>query len=162
MKRKPLFGGHFNAIAVIGITLGAGGLFKCAAFAREAFIASHFGLTAVTDVYFGLQQFPLSLATFMFGAFALAFTPAYAEAKGRHGEVEWLPGLLFYGCLIGAAMMGGMIVCGKRPVAIPADQGVDGEGVPEPMDFWLRRPRWLLQPSQMQQLAEGGLHRLVR
>ena len=112
MKRKPLFGGHFNAIAVIGITLGAGGLFKCAAFAREAFIASHFGLTAVTDVYFGLQQFPLSLATFMFGAFALAFTPAYAEAKSRHGGVEWLPGLVFYGCLIGAAMMGGMIVCG--------------------------------------------------
>jgi peptidoglycan biosynthesis protein MviN/MurJ (putative lipid II flippase) len=47
----------------------------------------------------------------MFGAFALAFTPAYAEARSRNGEAEWLPGLVFYGCLIGAAMMGGMLVC---------------------------------------------------
>ena len=111
MRLKSWLSGRFNAITVIGLTLATGGLFKCAAFAREAFIASHFGLTAVTDAYFGLQQFPLSLGTFMFGAFALAFTPAYAEAKSRHCEVEWMPGLLFYGCLIGAALMGGMIVC---------------------------------------------------
>ena len=74
-----------NAAILIGLTLLAGGLFKISAFVREAFIAAHFGLSAVTDAYFGLQQFPLTLATFMFGAFALAFTPAYAEAKRRSG-----------------------------------------------------------------------------
>src|SRR5206468_5805519 len=74
------------------------------AFVREAFIAAYFGLSAVTDAYFSLQQFPLALSTFMFGAFALAFTPAYAEARRRPGAVAWMPGLLFYGCVIGALL----------------------------------------------------------
>jgi peptidoglycan biosynthesis protein MviN/MurJ (putative lipid II flippase) len=85
------------------VALGAGAIFKLSAFAREAFIAAKFGLSAVTDAYFGLQQLPLIVATFMLGAFALAFTPAYAEARRNSGTVEWLPGLLFYGCLIGSA-----------------------------------------------------------
>jgi hypothetical protein len=83
------------------LTLATGGLFKIAAFAREAFIASRFGLSSVTDAYFAFQQFPLMLVTFMFGAFALAFTPAYAAEKREAGQVAWLPGLLIYGCGLG-------------------------------------------------------------
>ncbi len=93
------------------LTLATGALFKVAAFARESFIAAKFGLSAVTDAYFGLQQFPIAWATFMFGAFALAFPPAYAEARRRAGRVEWLPGLLFYGILIGLALTALMLVC---------------------------------------------------
>src|ERR1700680_1933688 len=111
LKLKQLLRGRAHAAIIIGLTLGTGALFKCSAFAREAFIASRFGLTAVTDAYFGLQQFPLTLATFMFGAFSLAFTPAYAESRRRSGTVEWLPGLLFYGCLAGAAITGVMLAC---------------------------------------------------
>jgi putative peptidoglycan lipid II flippase len=110
MKHGQRSGERLHAITIVGLTLGAGALFKCAAFAREAFIASHFGLTVVTDAYFGLQQIPLSLATFMFGAFALAFTPAYAKSKSLYGKVEWLPGLVFYGCLLGALLMGAMLI----------------------------------------------------
>ena len=83
------------------LTLATGGLFKVAAFAREAFIASRFGLSSTTDAYFAFQQFPLILVTFMFGAFALAFTPAYAAEKRETGQVAWLPGLLIYGCALG-------------------------------------------------------------
>src|SRR5262245_23650630 len=86
-----------NAAKLIGLTLLVSGLFKLAAFVREAFITAHFGLSGVTDAYFGLQQFPLAVSAFMFGAFGLAFTPAYAEAKRRPGGVDWLPGLLLYG-----------------------------------------------------------------
>src|ERR1700680_2019103 len=112
LKLKQLLRGRAHAAIIIGLTLGTGALFKCSAFAREAFIASRFGLTAVTDAYFGLQQLPLTLATFMFGAFSLAFTPAYADSKRRYGTAEWLPGLVLYGCLLGVVMMGVMLACG--------------------------------------------------
>src|ERR1700680_1012943 len=112
LKLKQLLRGRAHAAIIIGLTLGTGALFKCAAFAREAFIASRFGLTAVTDAYFGLQQFSLALATFMFGAFSLAFAPAYAESRRKYGTAEWLPGLMLYGCLTGAAMMGIILATG--------------------------------------------------
>ena len=97
--------------AMLVISLATGGIFKLSAFAREAFIAAKFGLSAVTDAYFGLQQFPLALASFMFGAFSLAFTPAYENERRRSGTVEWLPGLLFYGCMLGAVLTLLMVVC---------------------------------------------------
>jgi peptidoglycan biosynthesis protein MviN/MurJ (putative lipid II flippase) len=83
------------------LTLATSGLFKIAAFAREAFIASHFGLSSFTDAYFAFQQFPLMVMTFMFGAFGLAFTPAYSTEKRLEGKVAWLPGLLVYGSVLG-------------------------------------------------------------
>ena len=98
--------------ALLVISLATGGVFKLSAFAREAFIAAKFGLSAVTDAYFGLQQFPLALASFMFGAFSLAFTPAYEnEQRRRSGKVEWLPGLLFYSSVLGAFLTVLMVVC---------------------------------------------------
>lgn len=93
-----------GSAALLAISLATSGIFKLSAFAREAFIAAKFGLSAVTDAYFGLQQFPLALASFMFGAFSLAFTPAYENARRRSGNVEWLPGLLFYSCLFGVVL----------------------------------------------------------
>src|ERR1700748_1849381 len=95
-----------RSLLLVLLTLGAGATFKISAFAREAFIASRFGLPALTDAYFALQQLPLTLATFMFGAFALAFTPAYAHEQRRNGSVRWLPGLLLYGTLLGTVLTG--------------------------------------------------------
>lgn len=89
------------SVLLVVFTLGTGAIFKISAFAREAFIASRFGLSSLTDAYFALQQLPITLATFMFGAFALAFTPAYAHEQRRNGGVRWLPGLLLYGALFG-------------------------------------------------------------
>jgi putative peptidoglycan lipid II flippase len=100
-----------SPVVLVGLTLAMGAMFKLSAFVREAFIAARFGLSTVTDAYFGLQQFPVTLATFMFGAFALAFTPAYADARRRSGAVTWLPGLLFYGCLVGSALTLLMLAC---------------------------------------------------
>jgi len=86
------------------LTLATSGLFKIAAFTREAFIASQFGLSSFTDAYFAFQQFPLILATFMFGAFGLAFTPAYASEKQRTGTVGWFPGVTIYGGALGVLL----------------------------------------------------------
>src|SRR5437879_1600349 len=96
---------------LIGLTLATAAVFKVSAFAREAFIAARFGLSAVTDAYFGFQQLPITLGTFMFGAFALAFTPAYADARRRSGTVEWMGGLLFYGSLIGSGLTALTLAC---------------------------------------------------
>lgn len=90
-----------RSLLLVVFTLGAGAVFKISAFAREAFIASRFGLSSLTDAYFALQQLPVTLATFMFGAFALAFTPAYAHEYRKNGDVQWLSGLLLYGSLSG-------------------------------------------------------------
>jgi putative peptidoglycan lipid II flippase len=95
-----------RSLILVALTLGAGAIFKISAFAREAFIASRFGLSSLTDAYFALQQLPVTLATFMFGAFALAFTPAYAHEQRRSGTVRWLPGLLLYGILLGIGLTG--------------------------------------------------------
>ena len=110
------------------LTLGMAGLFKIAAFAREAFIASRFGLSSFTDAYFASQQFPLILVAFMFGAFSLAFTPAYATEKRETGRVAWLPGLLVYGGLLGGLLT--LLMLGLAPWLLralnnaPEPQGV--------------------------------------
>jgi putative peptidoglycan lipid II flippase len=80
------------------------GLFRLSAFIRETYIAARFGLSTATDAYYGLQQLPLSVSTFMFGAFALAFAPAYGLTKRRAGGPQWLPGLLLHGTLAGLAL----------------------------------------------------------
>lgn len=103
------------------LTLGTGGLFKIAAFAREAFIASRFGLSNVTDAYFAFQQFPLILATFMFGAFSLAFTPVYAAEKRASGHVPWLPGLLLYGSAFGLLLT--LLTAASAPTLLRAFSG---------------------------------------
>jgi putative peptidoglycan lipid II flippase len=101
-----------GSAVLLVISLATSGIFKLSAFAREAFIAAKFGLSAVTDAYFGLQQFPLALASFMFGAFSLAFIPAYEnEQRRRSGTVEWLPGLMFYSGVLGAVLTVLMMVC---------------------------------------------------
>ncbi len=94
---------------LICLTLITGGLFKVSAFAREAFIAARLGLSSATDAYFALQQLPLTAATFMFGSFALAFTPMYADTRRRSGAVSWLPGLTFYSFVIGSLLTCGML-----------------------------------------------------
>ena len=108
---KKLSGYGSGPAALLAISLATGGIFKLSAFAREAFIAAKFGLSAVTDAYFGLQQFPLALASFMFGAFSLAFTPAYENDQRRSSTVAWLPGLLFYSSVVGALLTVLMVVC---------------------------------------------------
>lgn len=102
--KRPLSRLSRDGGLLAALTLATAGLFKVAAFAREAFIASRFGLSSFTDAYFAFQQFPLMLAAFMFGAFGLAFTPAYADEKRKTGGVAWLPGLTVYGGTLGVLL----------------------------------------------------------
>ena len=85
------------------------GSFRVASFVRETYVAARFGLSTATDAYYGLQQLPLSVSTFMFGAFALAFAPAYGQSRRRTGGPEWFSGLLLHGTLAGLVLTAGTV-----------------------------------------------------
>ena len=102
--RNLITGERSRALFLITLAVAVSGLFKVAAFAREAFIAARFGLTSVTDAYFAIQQFPLALATYVYGAFSLAFVPAYIRSRDENGAVGWLPGLVAWGVLGGTLL----------------------------------------------------------
>ncbi len=94
---------RIQALSLILLTLSVGAIFKGAAFWREAYIASRFGVSADTDVYFGLQQIPMALVTFMLGAFGLAFTPAYSHARRTQEGPFWIAGTLIFATVLGLA-----------------------------------------------------------
>lgn len=110
--RRLLSHPRAKAAVLIGMALSVSGLFKVAAFAREAFIATQFGLSNVTDAYFALQQLPMTLSTYVYGAFSLAFVPAFLRAHKEHGRMEWLPGLAIWG-LTGGALFTAAMVAGR-------------------------------------------------
>ena len=86
--------GSGSYLLVLG-ALAISATFKLAAFGREAYIASRFGVSSETDLYFALQQLPMSMVTFVLGAFGLAFTPAYTSVRrSKEGQV-WTSGILF-------------------------------------------------------------------
>lgn len=92
-----------RALTLLAVTLGIGGIFKLAAFWRETYIAARFGVSADTDIYFGLQQVPMALSTFVLGAFGLAFTPAYSRARRTEEKTVWTGGILAIAALVGFA-----------------------------------------------------------
>lgn len=121
--RNLLAGERARAFYLIAAAIAVSGLFKIAAFAREAFIAARFGLSAVTDAYFAVQQFPLALATYVMGAFALAFVPAYLSSRKEDGTVRWMPGLLFWGSIFGILLTALMAAAQRSLVAVLHIQG---------------------------------------
>ena len=106
-----------RGLVAVALAIGVSGVFKGAAFARESFIAARFGLSPVTDAYFALQQFPITLASYVYGAFALAFVPAYAKAQ-KSGGPRWLSGFVVWALLGGFMLTVVMIASG--PVLIRA------------------------------------------
>jgi putative peptidoglycan lipid II flippase len=100
---RELLGRRVFCSVVIYVFL-LSGLFRLSAFVRETYVAARFGVSTATDAYYGLQQLPLTVSTFMFGAFALAFAPAYVQGKRGRAAPEWLPGLLFHGTVAGLVL----------------------------------------------------------
>jgi len=90
---KARIGSRSYHLVFLALTISA--LFKLTAFGREAYIASRFGVSSDTDLYFALQQLPMSLVTFVLGAFGLAFTPAYTSVRRTKEGRVWTSGILF-------------------------------------------------------------------
>lgn len=67
----------FTAFLTIFINLVG----KLLGFIREVYISSYYGISTITDIFFAIQQFPVFVYSFMFGAFNLVFIPYYVKAK---------------------------------------------------------------------------------
>ncbi len=107
-----------RSLSLILLTLSIGAIFKVAAFWRETYIASRFGVSADTDVYFGLQQIPMAMVTFILGAFGLAFTPAYARARRTEEGPCWAAGSLTLAAILG--LIGSAITMALEPLLLQA------------------------------------------
>ena len=112
-----------RSLSLLALTLGIGGIFKAAAFWRETYIAASFGVSAETDVYFGLQQIPLAILTFTLGAFGLAFTPAYSRARKTEEGPIWTGGILMLALVLG--LTGSAITMLAKPFLLAAIHAQD-------------------------------------
>jgi putative peptidoglycan lipid II flippase len=116
------FAGRFGSLLLsapamtVVLTLGTSVVFKLVAFLRESYVASQFGLSPQTDAYFGFQQLPLTLSTFMLGSFCLAFAPAYAERQRNEGTREWLSVIMTY--LTGAGALLTLLTVAFTPLLV--------------------------------------------
>src|SRR3954470_17934507 len=107
-----------RSLSLLVFTLAIGGVFKAAALWRETYIAASFGISADTDVSFGLQQIPLAILTFTLGAFGLAFTPPYSRARQTEERSIWTAGILTMALLLGLA--GSAITMLAEPLLLEA------------------------------------------
>lgn len=64
-------------------------------FAREVLISSMFGVSAVTDAFFSIQQLLVFSSSYIMGAFNLAFVPAYIRNQAAGAAALFLRPLVF-------------------------------------------------------------------
>ena len=76
------------------LVLAINGGSKVVGFAREVYISGLYGVSRVTDAFFAVQQIPLFVQNYMFGAFNLVFIPGYAHAKQERFARAFLTALL--------------------------------------------------------------------
>ena len=100
MRRR---GGQFPFRSVVPVLATNGGS-KIIGFAREVYISSLYGVSAVTDAFFAVQQIPLFIQNYMFGAFNLVFIPQYAFARQGGFSRSFLRALLKILVSVGLAL----------------------------------------------------------
>jgi putative peptidoglycan lipid II flippase len=110
-----------TVLMVFAINAGS----KVGGFVREVYISSLYGVSNVTDAFFAVQQIPLFVSTYMFGAFNLVFIPGYASAKQEKMSWSFLKTLLKILVSVGLALTALMFVGAHEWV--PRIVGVAGQ-----------------------------------
>lgn len=77
------------------------GFGKGVGFVREVLISGLFGVSSVTDAFFGVQQVFVFFTSYMMGAFNLAFVPAYVKSHASGAAVRFLRPLALGGLVLG-------------------------------------------------------------
>lgn len=72
------------------------GVGKGVGFVREVLISGLFGVSAITDAFFSVQQVFVFLNSYMTGAFNLAFVPAYVKSESVGAGRSFLMPLVFW------------------------------------------------------------------
>lgn len=110
-----------TVLMVFAINAGS----KVVGFVREVYISSLYGVSNVTDAFFAVQQIPLFVSNYMFGAFNLVFIPGYASAKQEKMSWSFLKTLLKILISVGLALTALMFVGAHEWV--PRIVGVAGQ-----------------------------------
>ena len=106
---------HSRLISVVlVISLGS----KLLGLAREVYISSCFGVSSITDAFFGVQQLPVMMMSYMAGAFTLAFIPHYVALKEHGRQAEFLKRLLIISA--GIAGVATIVMIAGADTLIPA------------------------------------------
>jgi len=117
-----------TVLLVLAVNAGS----KVGGFVREVYISSLYGVSTVTDAFFAVQQIPLFVGNYMFGAFNLVFIPRYASAKQENLSRAFLKALLKIllsaGLVLTALMFVGAYEWVPRIVGV-AEQAGDLAGV---------------------------------
>jgi putative peptidoglycan lipid II flippase len=92
------------------LVLAINGGSKVGGFVREVYISSLYGVSKVTDSFFAVQQIPILVQSYMFGAFNLVFIPKYASAKQENFSRAFLRTLLKILVSVGMVLTGLMFV----------------------------------------------------
>ncbi len=103
-------------LLVLAINVGS----KAVGFVREVYISGLYGVSDVTDAFFAIQQLPLFVSTYLFGAFTLVFVPQYAAAKRGGFAKEFLAGLLKVLVPLGFLLTALMVLGADRLVPVIA------------------------------------------
>ena len=104
--------------AVLLISFGS----KVLGLIREVYISSHFGVSAVTDGFFGVQQLPVMMMSYMMGAFTLAFIPHYVAVREQGRQIKFLKDLLITVTVVAGIATIAMVAGANR--LIPAIVGI--------------------------------------
>ncbi len=90
LRRKTAALSVQAVLLVLAVNAGS----KVVGFVREVYVSALYGVSQVTDAFFAIQQLPLFVSTYLFGAFTLVFVPHYAAAKRDGYAKQFLVGLL--------------------------------------------------------------------
>ncbi len=111
---------HYSGVLSIVLLISLGS--KVLGLVREVYISSRFGVSEITDSFFGVQQLPVMMMSYMTGAFTLAFVPHYVVVKAHGRHRQFLRRLLLVLAAITAVATFAMII-GASDV-IPSIVGV--------------------------------------
>lgn len=134
--------------------LAINGVGKSAGFAREVLISSMFGVSAVTDAFFAIQQLLVFASSYMMGAFNLAFVPAYIRNRIQGTNRKFLKPVLLVLIIIGLTISTILLILDESQFAIILGFPVGSELLPR----FGRILAWAVVPTVMIGVAFGVLH----
>ena len=136
------------------LQLAINGVGKGVGFVREVLISGMFGVSAITDTFFAIQQLLVFVSSYMMGAFNLAFVPAYIKSETANARGAFLRPLVTVLCLGALAASILLAMLGSSQLAF-----VLGFARPtEMLGQFAEILAWAIVPTVLVGVAFGVLH----
>lgn len=127
---------------------------KGVGFAREVLISSMFGVSAVTDAFFAIQQLLVFASSYIMGAFNLAFVPAYIRNQAAGAAPHFLRPIVFLLVVLGFAMSLALVAIPNEYLALLLGFSQSSELLTK----FTQILAWAAAPTVIAGIAFGVLH----